>query len=109
MQYGQNKRWEPGRIKDNQGITWINMPGQIWDFNPETMWFIVLNNYSILLCSYNVVGGFNPSEKYVRQIGSFPQVGVKKKYLKPPVLSNAPCWFNHHLVDITFPDFKDSY
>ena len=27
----------------------------------------------------NLVGGFNPSEKYARQIGSFPQVGVKMK------------------------------
>ena len=27
-----------------------------------------------------LVGGWtNPSEKYARQIGSFPQVGVKKK------------------------------
>ncbi len=24
-----------------------------------------------------LVGGFNPSEKYDRQIGSFPQIGVK--------------------------------
>ena len=24
-----------------------------------------------------LVGGFNPSEKYARQIGCFPQVGVK--------------------------------
>ena len=32
-----------------------------------------------------LVGGFNPSEKYDRQIGSFPQVGMKiYKYLKPP-------------------------
>ena len=32
-----------------------------------------------------LVGGLNPSEKYDRQIGSFPQVGMKiKKYLKPP-------------------------
>ena len=30
-------------------------------------------------------GGFNPFEKYARQIWSFPQVGMKiKKYLKPP-------------------------
>ena len=37
----------------------------------------------------SLVGGFNPSEKYERQIGSFPQVsGWKfKKY-----------WRNHHLV-----------
>jgi len=26
-----------------------------------------------------LVGGFNPSEKYACQIGSFPQVGVKIK------------------------------
>ena len=33
----------------------------------------------------NLVGGFNPFEKYDRQIGSPPQVGVKiKKSLKPP-------------------------
>jgi len=28
-----------------------------------------------------LVGGFNPSEKYARQIGSFPQVEVKIKNL----------------------------
>ena len=26
-----------------------------------------------------IVGGFNPFEKYARQIGSFPQVGVNIK------------------------------
>ena len=26
-----------------------------------------------------LVGGFNPSEKYARQIGAFPQIGVKIK------------------------------
>ena len=31
-----------------------------------------------------LVGGFNPCEKYISEIGSFPQVGIKKKYLKPP-------------------------
>ena len=32
-----------------------------------------------------LVGGWtNPSEKYARQIGSFPQIGMKKKCLKPP-------------------------
>ena len=29
-----------------------------------------------------LVGGFKPSEKYARQIGSFPQEGVKIKHLK---------------------------
>ena len=24
-----------------------------------------------------LIGGFNPSEKYARQIGSFPQIGMK--------------------------------
>ena len=27
----------------------------------------------------SLLGGFNPSEKYARQIGSFPQTGVKIK------------------------------
>ena len=32
-----------------------------------------------------LVGGWtNPFEKYARQIGLFPQVGMKIKYLKPP-------------------------
>ena len=33
-----------------------------------------------------LVGGFNPFEKYARQNGNLPQIGVKinKKYLKPP-------------------------
>ena len=36
---------------------------------------------------YLVGGWTNPSEKYARQIGSFPQVGVKKKHI-----------WNHQLV-----------
>ena len=36
-----------------------------------------------------LVGGFNPSEKYARQIGSFPQIGI---------------FWNHHL-DLTKPAF----
>ena len=37
-------------------------------------------------CNTLLVGGFNPSEKYERQIGFiFPKVrGENKKYLKPP-------------------------
>jgi len=35
-----------------------------------------------------LVGGFNPSEKYARQIGSFPQVGMNIK-------KSLSC---HHLV-----------
>ena len=32
-----------------------------------------------------LVGGFNPFQKYARQIGSFPHIGMNiKKYLKPP-------------------------
>ena len=36
-----------------------------------------------------LVGGFNPFEKYERQIGNLPQIGVKIKNIR-----------NHHLVDI---------
>ena len=35
-------------------------------------------------CILLLVGGFNPLEKYARQIGSFPQGSGNKKYLKPP-------------------------
>jgi len=32
-----------------------------------------------------LVGGFNPFEKYERQLGNLPQIGMNiKKYLKPP-------------------------
>ena len=34
-----------------------------------------------------LVGGFNPSEKYARQIGNLPQVGMNIKHI-----------WNHHLV-----------
>ena len=31
-----------------------------------------------------LVGGFNPPEINISQIGSFPQIGVKIKKMKPP-------------------------
>ena len=34
----------------------------------------------------DLVGGFNPFEKYARQIGSFPQVGVKKQMCETTTL-----------------------
>ena len=39
-------------------------------------------NHQFVGFHISLVGGFNPSEKYARQIGSSPQVGVKnlKKY-----------------------------
>ncbi len=43
---------------------------------------------------------FQPIWKILVKIGIFPEVrGENKKYLKPPVLSNAPCWCcdSHHL------------
>ena len=56
----------------------------------ETNWYILyiqeqmINDYISWL-----VGGFNPFEKYARQIGNLPQIGGEnKKYLS--------C---HHLVD----------
>ena len=32
----------------------------------------------------DLVGGSNPFEKYARQIGSFPHVGVKQMFEPPP-------------------------
>ena len=46
--------------EDSQGV---RVPELCWK-NPPNEW---------------LVGGFNPSEKYACQIGSFPQVGVKIK------------------------------
>ena len=49
----------------------------------------------IMVISYKLVGGFNPPEKYARQIGSFPQVGVKIKNI-----------WNHHLVNLVVILYK---
>ena len=46
--------------------------------------------WSLLQSMQYLVGGFNPFEKYDRQIGSFPQVGVKIKNI-----------WNHHLVMVS--------
>ncbi len=41
-----------------------------------------------------LVGGFNPFEKYARQNGNLPQVGVKiKTCLKPPPSCGCSWWF----------------
>ena len=45
-----------------------------------------------------IVGGFNPFEKYARQIGSFPQVGVKIKNI-----------WNHHRAIVFQRPVKTSY
>ena len=54
----------------------------------------------------NLVGGFNPSEKYDRQIGSFPQVEViNKKSLKSPPIVNLyrhNQWFSEDFRSRTF-------
>ena len=39
----------------------------------------ILKKKSVSPSKKKLVGGFNPFEKYARQIGSFPQVGVKIK------------------------------
>ena len=48
----------------------------------------------------HLVGGWtNPFEKYDRQIGSFPQIGMNmKQYLKPPP-SSSMVVFHHFLFD----------
>ena len=48
---------------------------------------------------HHLVGGFNPIEKYARQIGSFPQVGVNIKNI-----------WNHQLaIYICIYIYKDPY
>ncbi len=44
------------------------------DLQPPTYKGVIIHNLLSIL-----VGGFNPSEKYARQIGSFPHVGMKIK------------------------------
>ena len=45
---------------------------------------MIANASFTLIC--HLGGGFNPFEKYARQIGSFPQIGMKIKNI-----------WNHHL------------
>ena len=61
-----------------------------------------------------LVGGFNPSEKYDRQIGLSPQVEVKiNKYLKsPPSIASKPLklglkWWNWSLLILPSELIKD--
>ena len=43
--------------------------------------------------NHELVGGFNPLEKYLSKWESSPSRGEKKKYLKPPPRWNTdPCW-----------------
>ena len=65
---------------------WKSSPtfrGEKW----KTRW----NHHLDWLCNY-LVGGFNLSEKYARQIGSFPQVGLETKIfeLPPPSYEHIP-------------------
>ena len=51
------------------------------DPNSSPKWRVTFSSLkrSQHLKNIGLVGGFNPSEKYARQIGSFPQVRVKIK------------------------------
>ena len=63
-------------------------------FSQLTKWF---THQCLDDCDTKLVGGFNPVEKYDRQIGSSPQIGVKnKKYLKPPPSKQSflPCFLS---------------
>ena len=65
----------------------------------------VISKYGVIT---KLVGGFNPFEKYARQIGSFPQVGMKIiKSLKPPprksywdILDKNPSSPGPHLCEL---------
>ena len=63
-------------------------------------------NFGVPHIEINLVGGFNPSEKYDRQIGSFPQVEViNKKSLKSPPIVNLYLhnqWFSEDFRSRTF-------
>ena len=51
--------------------------------------------------STTLIGGFNPCEKYARQIGSFPQSrGENKQWLKPPPRT-APTPLKHPNLDLS--------
>ncbi len=59
---------------------------------PENI--IILPSYDeyqyLIMDRHNLVGGFNPFEKYARQIGSSPQGRAKKNILKKNI------WNHHH-------------
>ena len=49
----------------------------------------------------SLVGGFNPFEKYARQIGSSPQgSGWNENYLKPPTSSSLFLSLGFHFLDL---------
>ena len=48
------------------------------EFGPQKVFLYFTVLHSIILRENPfLVGGFNPSKKYARQIGSFPQIGLK--------------------------------
>ena len=55
-----------GENNDNNGKSLLNW--MIWGYHYFSETRGVIRRVSL-----RVVGGFNPSEKYARQIGSFPQ------------------------------------
>ena len=64
---------------------------------PSTVWTCLLHHLGFIRTPVNnpinydkLVGGFNPFEKYAREIGSFPQVG--------PGENKNSVW-NHHLAN----------
>ena len=59
----------------------VGFPQQPWGFPTKNDHFEVFWGY------ISLVGGFNPSEKYARQIGNLPSIGVKIKDIS-----------NHHPV-----------
>ena len=57
------------------------------------------NHHLDWLCNY-LVGGFNPSEKYALQIGSFPQVGLEIKNIW---VATTQLWTHTVLLTILLP------
>ena len=68
-------------VHNNHEGTWLESPVSFGFFNPK--W---IPKESCSIVTVLNVGGFNPFGKYARQIGSFPQIGVKipKIFELPP-------------------------
>ena len=72
--------------------------------NPQH-WWRFLDSHDFVISK--LVDGFNPFEKYARQMGSFAEVGVEnKRYLKPPPRKSWIWWFFPKQFSPTVPNWQ---
>ena len=67
--------------------------GSLYTSKPEVLGFLGI----VVNILYLVGGWTNPSEKYARQIGNIPQIGMKIKHV-----------WNHHQVILGYENKHDS-